>query len=192
MKFRQLSTSQILRAALCLFPLAAAACDDEFTAEWVAFPDTVTLHSLSRPELIGKPSAYNIVDGITVAVENPGVTGSWDFAIVDQGNDLALMPAGGFSGLSSRAAVVTTNSSSLFEFEEAPSDTSLYKTTPTPLRTGVVYVVRSRRESCGFGSGVRYGKLEPLVIDRAAGSVQFRIIRNPYCNDRRLIPPDED
>lgn len=192
MKLGQLSTRPFLRAALCCIPLAAAACDDEFKAEWVAHPDTVLLYSLSRPELIGKPSAYNIVDGITVAVENPGVTGTWDFAVIDQGNEMALMPAGGFTGLSSRAAVVTTNSSSLFEFEEAPSDTSLYKTTATPLRTGLVYVVRSRRESCGFGSGVRYGKLEALAIDRTAGTVQFRIIRNPYCNDRRLIPPDEN
>ena len=175
-----------------MLPLVAAACDDEFTQEWVAHPDTVTLFSLSRPELIGKPSAYNIVDGLPVAVENPGVTGSWDFALIDQGNDLAIMPASGFSGLGSRAAIVTTNSTSLFEFKEAPSDTSLYKTTATPMRVGNVYVVRSRRESCGFGSGFRYGKLEPLAIDKTAGTMEFRIIVNPYCNDRRLIPPDED
>src|SRR5687768_12215069 len=96
-----------LRAVLCLIPLITAACDDEFTQEWVARPDTVLLFSLSRAELIGENSAYDLIDGVPLPVEAPGVTGRWDLAVIDQGDGLALIPASAFSGLDSRAAIAT-------------------------------------------------------------------------------------
>jgi hypothetical protein len=32
--------------------------------------------------------------------------------------------------------------------------------------------------------------MEALQVDATAGTLRFRAITNPYCNDRRLIPPD--
>lgn len=179
-----------LRAWLPLLLLPLAACDDGFTQEWVAVPDTIQLYSLSRPELVGRPSAYDFVNHAPLAVEDLGATGQWDLALVDQGNELALVPASAFAGLVSRAGIATVTSRTLEEVEEAPRDTAAFKITPVPIRLGTIYVVRTRRESCGFGTGVRYAKLEPLQIDLVQGTLKFRTILNPFCNDRALIPPD--
>ena len=181
---------RLARAWPCLIPVFAAACEDQFTQEWVARPDTVELFSLSRAELIGRPSAYDFIDGVPLPVETPGVTGRWDVVLVDQGNDLALMPASAFSGLDTRAGIATLGPGTLEAVKEAPRDTAQFKRTAVAIRVGTIYVVRSRRESCGFGSGVRYAKLEALSIDKARGTLRFRTIVNPYCNDRKLIPPD--
>jgi len=57
----------------------------------------------------------------------------------------------------------------------------------------IEYVIRSRREACGAfgGTGVRYAKMKALALDAMAGSFRFEVVRNPYCNDRRLIPPED-
>jgi hypothetical protein len=184
-------------AVLAAFlPLLLAACEDEFTQDWTATPDTVELFSLSRPELIGRPSAFDFVPapvfGTPIAVENPSATGRWDVAVVDQGNTLAFLPAGGFTGLSSRAAIAEiTASTTLEELREAPGDTAQFKSTAVTARVGRIYVVRTRREECPFSSaGVRYAKLEVLEVNAPAGTLRFRVITNPYCNSRTLIPPD--
>src|SRR5687768_5477375 len=186
-----------IRAVMtAFFPLLLGACEDEFKQEWSAVPDTVELYSLSRPELIGRPSAFDFVPqpvhGIPVAVENPSATGRWDVAVVDQGNTLAFLPAGGFTGLNSRAAIAEINASTtLEELKEAPGDTTQFKTAAVTAQVGKIYVVRTRREDCGFGSfGVRYGKFEVLEVNVPAGTLRFRVITNPYCNSRTLIPPD--
>jgi hypothetical protein len=184
---------RIHRAALpALFPLLLAACEDEFKQEWTAFPDTVELFSLSRPELLGRPSAYDFVPpGIPIAVENPAATGNWDVALTDQGGTLAFVPAGVF-GVNSRAGIATiTAATTLEELEEAPSDTTAFKSTAIPIQLGKIYVVRTRRADCGFGSfGVRYAKFEAIEVNVPEGKLRFRTIANPYCNNRNLIPPD--
>jgi hypothetical protein len=54
-----------------------------------------------------------------------------------------------------------------------------------------VYIVRSRRASCGgVSSGYRYAKLRPVEIDVAAGTYRFEIVRNPYCDNRSFVPPE--
>lgn len=178
------------RLALLSVPLLTAACDDDITQEWVAQPDTIELFSVSRTELLGENSAYDFIDGVPLPIEAPGVSGRWDMAVVDLNDGLALIPASAFSGLDSRAGIANLGNRVLEEVREAPADTAAFKRTAVPAQLSTVYVVRSRRESCGFTSGVRYAKLEIISIDKAAGSLKFRTIVNPYCNDRKLIPPD--
>lgn len=180
-----------------LLPLLAG-CDDDFVREWSAVPDTVLLYSLSRPEYIGRESAFNFIIGVPpfipeVVVEDLNNTGNWDLALIDQGNDLALVPASAFVGLASRAGIADIGPGVLEDIRTAPGDTAQFKTTAVPIRLGTIYVVRSRRAQCpgGFGaSGVFYSKMEALEIDKAAGTLLFRRISNPYCNDRALIPPE--
>ena len=197
MKFRNIRSLWV-RGALAVSILPAlAGCDDDLNQDWVAVPDTVQLYSLSRPELIGQPSAFDFfnalgagVSGIPVIVEDPGASGRWDVAVTDVSGGLALAPAGAFVGLTSRAGIATVTGSTLEEFGRAPSDTSRYSSAAVPLEAGKLYVVRSRRESCGFSSGSKYAKLEVLETNPTTGTVRFRAITNPYCNDRRLIPPE--
>jgi hypothetical protein len=75
------------------------------------------------------------------------------------------------------------------ELREAPRDTALYTAGPVPLRTGVVYVVRSRRAQCGFSTGQRYAKMMAAEVDVERGTAQLAIVRNPFCDDRALVPP---
>jgi hypothetical protein len=63
---------------------------------------------------------------------------------------------------------------------------------PLPLVAGDVYIVRSRRASCGGASGgYRYAKLRAVEINVVAGTYTFEIVRNPYCDNRSFIPPEE-
>ena len=67
---------RIMRAGLAaLFPLLLAACEDEFSQDWTAIPDTVELFSLTRPELIGRASAFDFVWENRVAAETWGRAG---------------------------------------------------------------------------------------------------------------------
>ena len=181
---------------LTLIPLLTAGCDDEFTQEWFASPDTTLLFSLSRPELLGRPSAFDFfaatsgLSGIPVVVETPTATGQWDVALTDQTGGLALVPASAFVGLNSRAGIATMTGTTFDGLREAPGDTARYSRAAVVVQLNTVYVVRTRRDGCGFGSGSRYAKLEAVAIDRTAGTLTFRAITNPICNDRKLIPPD--
>ncbi|MGH7467760.1 MAG: hypothetical protein ACRENP_07190 [Longimicrobiales bacterium] len=187
---RSLGVRCTLLVLLFLLPLLTTACDDEFTQEWVDLPDTVLLYSLSRPDLIGRPSAYDFVNGVPRTVETPGASGTWDVAVTEGTAGFSLVPAGAFTGLASRAAIATVTGTTLENLREAPADTARYSSAAVLVEQGKIYVVRSRRENCGFSSGSRFAKVEAVETNRTNGTLRFRAITNPYCNDRRLIPPN--
>jgi hypothetical protein len=180
------------RAVLPLVLFAAAACDDGLGPQfWDPTPDTTAVYSLSRPELIGQPSAYDFVSLRRVVIEAAGETGNWDVALGEEGGVFKLYPSGSLPGISSRAGIATTTSATLEGLERAPGDTAAYSRVPITAQIGTVYAVRSRTASCvGFGSGTYYGKFMILSIDPAVGSALIAAVRNPYCNDRSLIPPE--
>lgn len=157
---------------------------------WLAIPDTTTLYSLSRPEYVGKPSAYDFTSsgGGGVVVEAPGYTNQWDIAIVDGANGLELAPAGTFEGISATPALtrITTPGDTFDNLADAPSDEKLYTdSTRLPAVEGGLYVVRTRQVS----SCVYYAKFELLSVDQQAGTVELVAAGDPYCNDRHLISP---
>jgi hypothetical protein len=184
-----------LKTVLPLVVLFATACDDPFAAQfWDATPDTIQLYSASRPEYVGRGSVLDIAgDPVqSLPVETPGATGNWDFALVDLNGGLALVPAASFAGVSSsRARIGALDNENFDELDAAPSDTTRYTAGPLALRLNAVYVMRSRAASCGFSSGVRYAKMKPVEIDAARGIFKFAVVRNPYCDDRKLVPPED-
>jgi hypothetical protein len=185
---------QIFRRILPLMVLFTAACDDAFgPGTWDATPDTVTLYSASRAEYVGFSS---VVDITTVPVgalplEAAGVTGNWDFALTEGPAGLELAPASVFAGLDSRARIAVIANTTLDAVRQAPRDTAQYSAQPVPIEAGNVYVVRSRRTSCTGASGYRYAKLRSVEIDETAGVYRFEIVRNPYCDNRSFIPPED-
>ena len=184
-----------LKRLLPLAVLIFAACDDPFgPAIWSAVPDTVQIYSASRPEFIGLPSTVDITltpVGL-LPIESPAITGNWDFALADNAGGLAIVPAAAFAGLQSRARVGYVDDQTFDELTVAPRDTAEFSAVPVQLQTGGVYVVRSRRASCGgVSSGYRYAKLRAIDVDVAAGTFRFEIVRNPYCDDRSFVPPEE-
>jgi hypothetical protein len=178
---------------LCL-PLLTA-CDDGLgPAFWSDLPDTLVIHSASRTEYVGLVSAVDITaDPVTpLPIEVAGLTNNWDFTLVDQGGTLALAPSAIVpGGTTSRARVMMVLGQTLESITEAPRDTTMFFASPVVLRADAVYIIRSRRSSCGFSTGVRYAKLKPVEINVPRGTLRFAIVRNPYCDDRALVPPEE-
>jgi hypothetical protein len=183
---------------LSLFALSGlfflAACDDDLgPGFWDPTPDTLTIYSISRPDLIGLPSAFDGVQLRRVAVESPSATGTWDFVLAEQGANFVMVPASALGGAPSRAGIATIGTGALEDILEAPSDTAAFSALPVVIQPGTNYVLRTRREVCsGFGTGVFYAKLQAVGVDASNGTYRFAVVRNPYCNDRRLVPPEQN
>jgi len=170
---------------------ALAACDDPLGPQpWDDRPDTVTLYSASRPDLLGQPSGFDFVNLAPVRVEANGAAGNWDVALAGDAT-LQLLPAGAFAGQTSRAGIATITNTTFEALTEAPADTAAFSAQPVTLVQNGVYVVRSRRTECSFSTAVRYAKVQVVSLDPAAGVARLAIVRNPYCNDRSFVPPEE-
>lgn len=177
-----------------LVAVALGACGDSSGPTfWDATPDTLLMYSASVPEYIGLRSALDVVASPVraVPIETSGVTGQWDVALVHDGGSLALVAASAFEGLSSRSAIAVLDGAVFADVDRAPSDTAAYTAESVPLRSTAVYIIRSRRGPCGFTNGFRYAKLHPIEIDVTAGTFRFAIVRNPYCDDRSFVPPED-
>ena len=184
----------IRRLFFCFLLPVLGACNDGLGPRfWNATPDTLLIHSATRGEYVGLASAVDVAaDPVTpLPIEVPGLTGSWDFALAEQDGGLVLLPAAVIPGTGSRARVALLEGRDFDALEEAPRDTALFSATAVPVRSDAVYVIRSRRTSCGFTTGYRYAKVKPVEIDLAGGRLRFAVVRNPYCDDRSFVPPDE-
>lgn len=184
----------IRRLLFCLFVPALGACDDGLGPRfWDATPDTLLIHSASRNEYVGLASAVDVAaDPVTpLPIEVPGLTSSWDFALADESGGLVLLPASVIPGIDSRARIALLQGRDFDTLEEAPRDTTLYSAIAVLVRGDAVYVIRSRRANCGFSTGFRYAKVKPVEIDVARGTLRFAVVRNPFCDDRSFVPPDD-
>jgi hypothetical protein len=181
-----------LLLAICV-PLVAA-CDDGLGPQfWDATPDTVLILSSSRPEYIGLVSAVDVTASpvTPLPIEAAGVTGQWDFMLADQGDGMVLLPASVVPAIGSRARIAVLLNQNFDDVREAPRDTVDFSASAVPLRPDAVYVVRSRLANCGFSNGYRYAKLKPVEINVPRGLFRFAIVRNPFCDDRSFVPPEE-
>jgi hypothetical protein len=180
--------------ALLALPVMAA-CDDSFGPRpWDASPDTVTLYSASRPELLGLPAGFDFIQPQRVLLEAPGGASAWDIALIEEEGRFVLLPSGAFEPLVSRAAIAASTETSLEAVERAPDGADAFGTEGLPIEVGAIYIVRTRAATCDvFGtSGSRYAKLQAIEIDEAMGTFRFAAVSNPFCNDRALIPPEDD
>jgi len=184
-----------VRGTTAVLALAAlvgvAGCDDEIGPwPWDSTPVTVSVYSLAREELHGLPAAVDFREVQAIRVDLPGASGTWDVALSEVDGEVVLLPAGAISGIGLRPGIAVIEDQPFEDVVRAPRDTAAYAwTEPVPVRTDVVYVVRADRRLT-FGC-VYYGKAEVVTADRDAGRVDLRIVQNPICNDRFLVPPDE-
>lgn len=189
-QIRASRTSALLAMAAALMVGTAACGDDPFAFDWSDRPDTVLLYSLARPEL-NLVSAYNFLRNAPLQVQNPSATGSWDVAVDTRDGQIVFLPPGALN-VDGAARVAVLEGLSLDDVLQAPSDTMLYVSRqPVPVELGDVYVFRTNRQRGSFGqSCVYYAKVEAVDIDPVGGTLTFREVTNPVCNDRDLIPPD--
>lgn len=172
-----------------LLGVTLTACgEDPFAIDWVENPREVTLYSLARPDF-NRPSAFEMLGGVSIVLENPTAGGRWDFALDTRGGELVLLPPRSVGVLSS-AAIAPIPNTSFAEVREAPADTAVYVTRePVPVRMGTTYVVRTHEQFGFFGQTcVYYGKLTPVAPDPANGVLRFRFDTSPDCNNRALVP----
>ncbi|HEX6559521.1 MAG TPA: hypothetical protein VF021_08660 [Longimicrobiales bacterium] len=176
-------------AVVLTVAVALAACNDGLGPQpWDATPDTVSLYTASRPDLLGLPSGYDFVNLTPVRVEANSAAGNWDVVLTGQG-PMQMVPAGAFQGQTSRAGIATITNQGFDALAKAPTDTAAFSAQPVTLAEGGVYVVRSRRAPCSFSTAVHYAKVLVLRVDAASGLVRMAVVRNPYCNDRSFVPP---
>ena len=171
--------------------LGTVACDDDpFAIRWTVNPDTVRLYALSRPEP-NLVSGYDFFPRQAVRIEAPTTGDDWDLAVDVRDGAFVWLPPGAL-GIPSEAAVAILDGETFESATEAPEDTTQYITDAAiPIRTGRIYVIRTRRHPGFFGTLCNYyGKIEPLATDFVSGSVYFQFDVSQACNNRDLIPPD--
>ncbi|MHB1167923.1 MAG: hypothetical protein ACYC28_01415 [Longimicrobiales bacterium] len=188
---------RLTRLPLLAAALLTAACDDPFAnPAWSDVPDTVTVFSAYRSEYAGRPSAINLTGNFLslVAIDELGAALEWDFMLGEEGGDLLWIPSSVVPGREdSRSSIASMDAMSLEEVRRAPEPNGdRYTKEPVALEEGAVYVLRSRRSSTCYIRGSNYAKMKVVDLDFALGTAEIEIVRNPYCDNRDLVPPDED
>jgi hypothetical protein len=180
------------RFALIMLAAAVAACDDGLGPQiWDATPDTFTLFSASRPDLLGHPSGFDFVGLASIRIEQPGAVSAWDIALTGQ-SALQFTPASGFTGQTSRAGIAVITRQTFETLTTAPDDTAAFTTQPVSIAAGSLLVVRTRRFACGYTTSVNYAKVKVVTADPVTGIATFAVVRNPLCNDRSFVAPKTD
>lgn len=172
---------------------ALAGCGDSFgPGDWDATVDTIALYAIERPELQGLPGAYDFVNDRLRVLEDLGSGTEWDVALAEApGGGFDLLTPGVIVGQEPSAGIARVDTQTFESLEQAPRDTARYeRTQPVPLEANAVFVVRSRPD-IRFSNCVRFAKVELVDSDPALGTARIRFTRNPFCDDRALIPPDE-
>ena len=95
-------------------------------------------------------------------------------------------------GIYTDAEIATFENTLLADVTEAPSDSLEYVSDqPVPVEFGNVYVIKTNRSPGSYGRNCHYyAKLEAVDIDPIGGTLIFRHVTNPVCNDRDLVPPN--
>ena len=187
-KIRRTCTLAALGAALVL-----AGCDDSLgPGNWDASVDTVALFSIERPELQGLPGAFDFVNDRARVLEDLGAGTEWDIALADSpGGGFELITPGTLEGQEPSAGIARVDTQTFEALQQAPRDSARYeRTEPVPLVPGIVFVVRSRPD-IRFSNCERFAKVELVDSEPGLGTARIRYTRNPFCDDRALVPPDE-
>ena len=172
--------------------LGLTACGENiFDIKWTqANVATALIYSLARLEL-NVPTAFNFVDRVPLPIHEPDATGLWDLVLDTRNGQLVFLPPGAF-GITTEVMVLAMPGMAFDDVVEAPEDSTLYtKDQPVPVETSSVYVLRTHAAPGRFGVVcVRYGKLQPLQVEPALGTVEFEYDVSTLCDDRGLVPQD--
>ena len=169
-----------------------AGCGDNiFEAKWtLPNVETVLLYSLARPEL-NLPSAFDFVNRRALEIQASEATGLWDVLLDTQDGELVFLPPGALN-VDSEAFLLKLPNMAFDDVVTAPKDTTLYsRDTPFSVEMGSVYVFRTHRGQDRFGFPcVFFGKLQPVDIQPAVGTVSFMYDVSTLCDNRGLVPRD--
>lgn len=181
--------------------LFAAACGDPSGTgiSLTLFTDTLTI---APPSASGNAASAIDLTNTAVTAANPACLGrlrvperaagascGWDFAVRQQGVDLAFVPAGAV-GLMSNAGVSRPDPRTFEEIREAPRANDAYVTdSAVVVQPAGVYLARSRTYRVRGTNCVNYAKLQVLDVD-TLDAVQVELVTNGGCRNNRLVPED--
>lgn len=179
-----------LLTTLFLLAVPVLGCEDSLgprEAPNPSEPTETTLHDFLTAE-IRQPSAFDVLGAEPVRTDQ---TPAWDY--------LFYIPQGGVPEFRPRALVLDASAASGlrrvdrgFEALEQAPEGGYVTDRPVELVEGEVYALRSR-QSPGFSISCRkFGKMEVLDVDATAGTVTFRHLINPNCENRSLVPGPGD
>jgi hypothetical protein len=110
----------------------------------------------------------------------------WDIAVRERDGVLQFVPAGALGSMFRPGITQPIVGVGFHDLEEAPRGSGEFLTAEgVPIRTGALYVVRSR-EGAGFGACVQFSKLEVLSVETDPVRVRLRLATNANCFDVRL------
>jgi hypothetical protein len=171
-------------AALAVSALVAAGCGNSGLLAPVADSASVATLADFRTSDLGSPSAFDILAGRAVRTD---ITSGWDFLYyVQPDGTMELRPRDMVLGGTSSQGIQEVTES-FDQLTEAPSGG--YTTdTPVQVSQGDVLAVVSRSDP-NFAVQCRYFmKMEITSVDTAAGTLTFRYLTNPNCEQRILAP----
>ncbi|HKK26965.1 MAG TPA: hypothetical protein VKB18_02685 [Gemmatimonadota bacterium] len=180
-------TRRTVRAlAALLLGAAAWACGSTFGLNRVPVPDNPTEATLSdfRTSDVRDASAFNVLTGRTVRTD---LSASWDFLYYVLPDGTAqLRPRDMVLGGSSASGL--RHSDQTFDGITDAPDGGYTTDQPVVIAQGDVLTGVSRSDP-GYSTRCRhFFKMEVESIDAAAGTVTFRILINPNCEQRILVP----
>lgn len=176
---------RILPAVLAA-ALAAAGCQDPFGNRRQPLPPAPITVSLSdfRTAALDEPSAFQIRDARPV---RPNQTSNWDFVywIGDEG-ERQFRPRELLVEETSEAGLQPVQTG-FEELTRAPAE-GYVTSEPVAVDSGAVYAARSRQDPRVGVQCRRYAKVQVTSVDPEAGTVTFRHLTNPNCEQRDLEP----
>lgn len=173
--------------AVVAVSLALAGCDDSLAPQRRPVPEEpseVTLFEFRDSDL-RDPSAFDAIIGQAVRTDQ---TSEWDYLFALRASGAAeLRPRNVVLGGGSVAGLQVVEQE-FGQLDQAPENG--YRTgSAVAVSEGDVLAGRSRQDPSLAQLGCNYFlKMEILSVDPAAGTLTFRHLINPNCNQRNLVP----
>lgn len=181
----RLTVSLVLLIAVAA---AAAACTDPFEPILSPIPEPreTELVDFDEGDLVD-PAAYDMLSGSPVRTDQ---TSGWDFLfVVDDAVGPALLP---------RSGLLDDDSSAGIQADEGPFDTlelapqdGYSMTELMPIEPGDVLTLVSRQNPRVSVRCRVFGKLEVVSVEGSPAVLTVRVVINPNCERRNLVPEEE-
>ena len=174
----------IIAATALAAPWLPGCSDDPIGIPVPDEPSEATIADFRNAPVV-EPSAFSL---ILLDVVRTDQLSRWDFVFAfDDDGTAELFPRAAVldepAAFSSGLQVVNTTFEGLTEAPESGYVTD----EPVPVQVGDVLAVVSEPE-CGSFNFRRFGKLEILEIEPVRGTLAFKYLANPNCENRSLIP----
>jgi hypothetical protein len=165
-----------------------AACGGATAPNTIANPDDPTEAVLFdlRDQVVRNPSAFDIISSSPVRLDS---NTRWDFVFLIRADGTAILkPRATITDEIRLDAGLVKTSLTFDEVRSAPAG-GYERVRATTIDEGDVLAMQSQRDPVLQPVRCRrYGKMEILSIDVAAGTVTFRHLINPNCENRNLVP----